>query len=117
MLKIARPIIRKTPLGYVTDKISMMIVYPVGTNDNDFVQKAEALLKNYILAGSVNDEEKAISLYVDAPKEDCCSVILLRSFKPDNSIMVFKGSFTVKDLQEVGRRSEEDSRQRRQARK
>ena len=118
MLKLARPIIKKTPMGYVMDKISMMIVCPVEDDDRTFVPKAEAMIAaNYTLAGAVNDEEKVISLYVDTPKDDRCSLLILRSVKPDNAIMLFKGDFTIEDLQEVGRRSEEDSRRRRQARK
>ena len=118
MLRIARPIIKKTPMGYVMDKITMMIVCPVEENDNDLVSKAETLIKDgYTLAGSVMDEEKVISLYVDEPKDGHCRTLILRSVKPDNSIMVFKGDFTVEELQEVGRRSEEEGRQRRQARK
>ena len=118
MLRLARPIIKKTPMGYVMDNITMMIVCPVEDDDNTFAPKVEALInENYTLAGSVNDEEKAISLYVDTPKDDRCSLLILRSIKPDNAIMLFKGDFTIEDLQEVGRRSEEDSRRRRQARK
>ena len=118
MLKLARPIIKKTPMGYVVDKISMMIVCPVENDDSTFVPKAETMIAaNYTLAGAVNDEDKVISLYVDTPKDDRCSLLILRSVKPDNAIMLFKGDFTIEDLQEVGRRSEEDSRRRRQARK
>ena len=118
MLRLARPIIKKTPMGYVMDNITMMIVCPVEDDDKTFASKAEALIKdNYTLAGAVNDEEKVISLYVDTPKDDRCSLLILRSVKPDNAIMLFKGDFTIEDLQEVGRRSEEDSRRRRQGRK
>ena len=104
-------------MGYVMDKITMMMICYVDSDDNALIQKAETILKNYTLAGSVNDDYKNISLYVDTPKDNCCSLIILRSLKPDNAIMLFKGCFTIEDLQEVGRRSEEDSRQRRQSRK
>ena len=118
MLRLARPIIKKTPMGYVMDNITMMIVCPVEDDDKTFAPKVEALIKeNYTLAGSVNDEEKMISLYVDTPKDDRCSLLILRSVKPDNAIMLFKGNFTIEDLQEVGRRSEEDSRRRSQGKK
>ena len=118
MLRLARPIIKKTPMGYVMDKITMMIVCPVEDDDKSFAPKAEALIKEeYTLAGAVDDEEKVISLYVDTPKDGRCSLLILRSIKPDNAIMLFKGDFTIEDLQEVGRRSEEDSRRRRQGRK
>ena len=106
MLKIARPIIKKTPMGYVMDKITMMMI-----------QNAETILQNYTLAGTVNDEYNQMSLYVDTLQEEHCSLIMLRSLSPDNFIMLFKGNFTIEDLREVDRRYVEQIRQRRQSRK
>ena len=117
MLKIARPIIKKTPMGYVMDKITLMMICSVDPDDKTLTQKAETILKNYTLAGTINDEYNNISLYVDTLQEEYCSLILLRSLSPDNSIMLFKGKFTIEDLREVDRRYVEQIRQRRQSRK
>ena len=117
MLKIARPIIKKTPMGYVMDKITMMMICSVDSDNKALIQNAETILQNYTLAGTVNDEYNQMSLYVDTLQEEHCSQIMLRSLSPDNFIMLFKGNFTIEDLREVDRRYVEQIRQRRQSRK
>ena len=117
MLKIARPIIKKTPMGYVMDKITMMMICSVDSDNKALIQNAETILQNYTLAGTVNDEYNQMSLYVDTLQEEHCSLIMLRSLSPDNFIMLFKGNFTIEDLREVDRRYVEQIRQRRQSRK
>ncbi|MBR5274435.1 MAG: hypothetical protein IKU33_04240, partial [Bacteroidales bacterium] len=58
-LKLARPILKKTPMSVVMDDIDMMMFCPVDKNnskDGEFAGRVKKALKGYMLAHEIDDE-------------------------------------------------------------
>lgn len=110
-LKIAKPFIKKTPMGVILDEIDMMIICPLDKNNGqsqDFLSdEAKAMLKKYILVREINDEKSQMSIYIDNPTGDDFSEIVIYNARPDASLMLFSGRFTVESLIKVGEVSEQ----------
>lgn len=115
-LKIARPIIKKTPMSAVLDNIEMMMTCPVEKNnkasDGEFEKQVKAVLKSYTLAHEINDELSHMFIYVDSVKDNRFSELILYITSPDQTILFFKGDFTVESLKKVGELSEQDRKRR-----
>ena len=110
-LKIARPFIKRTPMGAIIDEISMLVICPLDLddkkNDASLANEAKQVLKGYNLVKEIDDEKSAMSIYIDTPKEDRFSEIILYHTRPDPSIMLFVGDFTVESLIRVGELSDQ----------
>ena len=115
-LKIARPIIKKTPMSAVMDDIDMMMMCPVEKNnkasDGEFEKRVKEVLKSYMLAHEIDDELSHMFIYVDDVKDNRFSELILYITSPDKSILFFKGDFTVESLKKVGELSEQDRKRR-----
>ena len=106
--KIAKPFIRKTPMGVIIDEISMMIIYPLDKEDFSLPKDIRRVLSQYIQVREIDDERSAMTIYIDEPQNDRFSEILLYNTRPDPSIMLFVGDFTVESLIKVGEASEQE---------
>ena len=110
-LKIARPFIKRTPMGVILDEIDMMIICPLeknGGNPQDLLSdEAKAMLKNYILVREIDDEKSRMTIYIDNPAGENFSEIVIFNARPDASLMLFSGRFTVESLVKVGEVSEQ----------
>ena len=116
-LKIARPILKKTPISVIMDDIEMMMICPLENKDRDeLTAKAENILGKYMLVREINDELSNIFIYIDTPVNDRFSELILYTKSPEPSIMLFEGSFTIESLMKVGELSTQDRKQRIRAR-
>ena len=114
-LKIARPIIKNTPMSAVLDDIDMMMFCPVDKNsrkDGEFQARVESALKGYILAHEIDDELSHMLIYVDEVKGNKFTELILYITGPDRTILYFRGDFTVEGLMKVGELSEQDRKRR-----
>ena len=115
-LKIARPILKKTPISAIIDDIDMMIICPVEKNDKleggKFTGRINDALKSYLLAHEINDELSHMLIYIDQVKGNRFNELVLYVTRPDPAIMYFRGSFTVESLMKVGELSEQDRKRR-----
>ena len=114
-LKIARPIIKNTPMVAVLDQIDMMMFCPVDKNsrkDGEFQTRVENCLKGYMLAHEIDDELSHMLIYVDKVKDNNFTELILYITGPDRTILYFRGDFTVEALMKVGELSEQDRKRR-----
>lgn len=114
-LKIARPIIKKTPMSAVMDDIDMMMFCPVEKNnskDGEFAGRVTKALKSYMLAHEIDDELSHMLIYVDEVKGNRFTELILYITSPDQTILYFRGDFTVEALMKVGELSEQDRKKR-----
>lgn len=115
-LKIAKPILKKTPISAIMDDIEMMIICPLEKEKDDMTAKAESLLKDYTMVREINDELSHMYIYIDTPVNDSFSELILYTTSPEANIMLFEGNFTVEGLMKVGELSILDRKQRIRAR-
>ena len=110
-LKVARPFLKRTPMGVIVDEIHMMIICPMTLETTDgrrFSKEALGTLKQYNLVRQIDDEKSTMDIYIDTPKGERFSEIILYNTKPEASIMLFVGDFTVESLIKVGEASEQE---------
>lgn len=115
-LKIARPILKKTPISAIIDDIEMMIICPLDKESSELTAKAERMLKSYTLVREINDEISHMYIYIDTPSDNKFSELILYTTSPEANIMLFEGNFTVEGLMKVGELSILDRKQRIRAR-
>lgn len=118
MLKMARPILKKTPMSAVMDNIEMMIICPVEkADDKVFVEKAENVLKGYNKVNEIYDDDYTMFIYINDPEGKEFSEIILYKTTPEASIMVFEGDFNAEGLMKVGELSDQQRQKRKQSKK
>ena len=111
-LKIARPFLKKTPMSVIMDNIEAMLICPFEKSDESVEQKAEKALKSYTKVNEIDDDLYRMSIFIDELNGECFSEIILYTTRPDKTIMVFCGDFTVEALMKVGELSEQDRQKR-----
>ena len=119
MLKLARPALKKTPMAVVMDDIDMMVMYSISQKadekEKQFAQQAINVLEKYNKVSEIDDPDYRMSIYIDNPVGENFSEIILYTSRPDASIMVFVGNFTIGSLKKVGEISDQRRMERRQA--
>lgn len=115
-LKIARPILKKTPMVAVMDDIEMMMPCPIGKiskkDHGEFAGKVDKVLKDFMLVKEINDELSHMLIYVDGLEGDRFNELILYIVSPDQTLLYFRGDFTVDGLMKVGELSEQDRKRR-----
>lgn len=115
-LKIARPILKKTPMVAVMDDIEMMMHCPVdkiSRKDNgEFAEKVDKVLKDFILVKEIDDELSHMLIYVGGLEGKRFNELILYIISPDQTLLYFRGDFTEEGLMEVGELSEQDRKRR-----
>ena len=114
-LKLARPILKKTPMSAVMNDIEMMMFCPMEKNnskDGEFAGRVKNALKGYMLAHEIDDELSHMLIYVDEVKGNRFTELILYITSPDQTILYFRGDFTVEALMKVGELSEQDRKKR-----
>ncbi len=111
-LKIARPILKKTPISAIIDDIEMMIICPLDKESSELTAKAERMLKSYTLVREINDEISHMYIYIDTPSDNKFSELILYTKSPEINILLFEGEFTVDGLMKVGELSVQDRKKR-----
>ena len=121
MLKLARPALKKTPMAVVMDDIDMMVMYSISQKadeeEKQFAQQAINVLESYNKVSEIDDPDYRMSIYIDNPVGENFSEIILYTSRPDPSIMVFIGDFTIASLKKVGEISDQRRMERRQAKR
>ena len=121
MLKLARPALKKTPMAVVMDDIDMMVMYSISQKadeeEKQFAQQAINVLESYNKVSEIDDPDYRMSIYIDNPVCENFSEIILYTSRPDPSIMVFIGDFTIASLKKVGEISDQRRMERRRARR
>ena len=110
-LKVARPFLKRTPMGVIVDEINMMVICPLDLNDIEgriFSGKALNVLKTYNLVQQIDDEKSTMDIYIDTPQENRFTEIILYNTRPETSILLFVGDFTVESLIKVGEASAQE---------
>jgi hypothetical protein len=94
----------------------MMMLCPVEKitkKDNGaFANKVKNSLKDYTMVEKIDDELSKMSIYVYGIKGDSFQEILLYISSPEESIILFRGNFTVEGLTKVGELSKLDREKR-----
>ena len=111
-LRIAKPIIKKTPISAIVDDIEMMIICPLDKESSDMTATAERMLKNYMLVKEINDELSHMLIYISTPADEKFSELILYTKSPELKILLFEGDFTVEGLMKVGELSVQDRKRR-----
>lgn len=111
-LKIARPFIKKTPMGVILDDITTLVICnlenPSGSHADMLPQDAREMLKGYMPVREIDDERSRMSIYINEPQGDRFTEIVIYNSRPDASMMLFVGEFTEESLRKVGEASEEE---------
>lgn len=115
-LKMARPILKKTPISVIMDNIEMMMICPLEKEKGELTARTEKMLDRYMLVREIDDEISNMFIYIDSPDNDRFSELILYTKSPEPIIMLFEGDFTVEDLMKVGELSVQDRKDRIRAR-
>ena len=115
-LKIARPILKKTPISAIMDNIEMMMICPLEKEKGELTERTERMLNRYMLVREIDDEISNMFIYIDSPDNDRFSELILYTKSPEPTVMLFEGDFTVEDLMKVGELSVQDRKERIKAR-
>ena len=89
----------------------MMIICPMDLESKDahsLKREAQKVLQKYNLVQQIDDEKSTMDIYIDTPDGERFSEIILYNIKPEASIMLFMGDFTVESLIKVGEASEQE---------
>ena len=90
----------------------MLVICPMDTTgvkkDQISADKALKTLKEYNLVREIDDEMSTMTIYIDTPKDNRFSEIVLYNTRPETSVMLFMGDFTVESLIKVGEASEQE---------
>lgn len=114
-LKLARPILKKTPMSVVMDDIDMMMLCPMdkdNSKDSEFAGRVSKTLQGYMLAHEIDDELSHMLIYVDEVKGNRFTELIIYVTSPDQTIMYFRGDFTVESLMRVGELSDQQRKKR-----
>ena len=117
MLKMAKPFLKKTPISIVMDDIEMMVICPLENEDDGFTEKAEKMLGSYMKVYEIDDEFNRMYIYIDAPQNESFTELIIHYTRPEKSILVFEGDFTVESLKKVGELSKQQRQQKRQSKR
>lgn len=121
MLKLARPALKKTPMAVVMDDIDMMVMYSISQKadeeEKQFAAQAINVLEKYNKVSEIDDPDYRMCIYIDNPVGENFSEIILYISRPDPSIMVFVGNFTIGSLKKVGEISDQRRLERRRAKR
>jgi hypothetical protein len=116
MLKLAKPFLKKTPMGFLTDKIESIRICPIDKNGKEDVAvlttKIEKMLKHYSNVNEINDDSYHMLIYIDEVKGNSFSEIILYTTSSEKSVMVFNGDFTIESLKKVGEISDQQRQER-----
>ena len=116
-MKLARPVLKKTPMSVFIDNIDAMLICPLDKSDKAYLDKVDKMLGSYTKVNEIDDEDYRMLIYINTLHSNRFSEIILYTTDPDKTIMVFCGDFTTEGLTKVGELSDQQREKRRQSRK
>ena len=115
-LKIARPILKSTPMVAIMEDIEMMMHCPVEKiskkDHGEFAGKVDKVLKDFLLVKEIDDELSHMLIYVGGLEGNRFNELILYIISPDQTLLYFRGDFTEEGLMKVGELSEQDRKRR-----
>ena len=72
----------------------------------------DKVLKGFMLVKEIDDELSHMLIYVDGLEGDRFNELILYIVSPDQTLLYFRGDFTVDGLMKVGELSEQDRKRR-----
>ena len=116
-LKIAKPVLKKTPMSVLMDNIDALMVCPLEKAGKSELDKVETMLGGYTKVHEINDEDYRMLIYIDTLHGNRFSEIILYTTRPEKTIMAFCGDFTTEGLTKVGELSAQQRKKRKESRK
>ena len=116
-LKIAKPLLKKTPMSVMMDNLDAMLICPLEKSDKEYLDKVGTMLGSYTKVNEINDDDYTMLIYIDTLHGNRFSEIILYTTEPDKTIMVFCGDFTTEGLMKVGELSDQQREKRKQSRR
>lgn len=116
-LKLAKPVLKKTPMSVLMDNIAAMLICPLDKAEKSYLDKVNAMLGGYTKVNEINDDDYRMLIYIDTLHGNRFSEIILYTTEPDKTIMVFCGDFTTEGLMKVGELSDQARNKRKQSKK
>ena len=116
-LKIAKPVLKKTPMSVLMDNIDAMMICPLEKSDKACLDKVDKILGGYTKVNEINDDDYTMLIYIDTMHDNRFTEIILYTTDPDKTIMVFCGDFTTEGLTKVGELSDQQRKKRKESRK
>lgn len=113
MLKMAKPFLKKTPISIIMDDIEMMVICPLEKDGDEFTANMKKMLGSYMKVYDIDDEFNRMYIYIDAPQNESFTELIIHYTRPEKSILVFEGDFTVESLKKVGELSKQQRQQKR----
>ena len=112
-LKMARPILKKTPVAAIIDELDVLYMFSFKdgkeSEEKTFQSNAMKVLSRYTKAGEINDDVSRMYIFLNQQEGDVFHEMVLLNVWPTTSMMVFHGNFTEESL----RRMEEISKKQR----
>ena len=116
-MKLAKPVLKKTPMSALMDNIDAMLICPLEKSDKAYLDKVETKLGEYTRVNEINEEDYRMLIYIDTLYDNRFSEIILYTTRPEKTIMVFCGNFTTEGLMKVGELSDQQRKKRKQSKK
>lgn len=116
-MKIAKPVLKKTPMSVLMDNIDAMLICPLEKSDKTYLDKVDTMLADYTKVNEINDDNYRMLIYINTLHDNRFSEIILYTISPEKTIMVFCGDFTVEGLMKVGELSDQQRQKRKQSKK
>ena len=116
-MRLAKPVLKKTPMSVLMDNIDAMMICPLEKADKAFLKEVDTMLGRYSKVNEINDEDYRMLIYIDTLNGNRFTEIILYTTDPEKTIMVFCGDFTTEGLTKVGELSDQQREKRRQSRK
>ena len=115
-LKIARPILKSTPMVAIMEDIEMMMHCPVDKisrkDHGEFAGEVNKVLKDFLLVKEIDDELSHMLIYVGGLEGNRFNELILYIISTDQTLLYFRGDFTEEGLMKVGEHSEQDRKRR-----
>lgn len=114
MLKMAKPSIRKTPVGGVCDQLENICIFSMGEVKKDtrsrFIKETDTLLKTYEKVLDEKKEGKESRIYILKSSDEIISEMVVYAIEEEISIILMKGEIPVSALEDIAARAEEQEK-------
>lgn len=102
LLKMAKPKIKKSPVGKAADDIDQVVIFSMSSAKTEkkakFMKEVSNLLQDYTKAKEVKEEETESYVYMKQEQENILSELIVLSVGEDISIIVMTGQIPVDAL-------------------
>jgi len=105
LLKMARPIIKKTPAFALYDQIETIVLYQMEDMKEEdrsrFGSDLEASFGGYMKTGAVECPNSTMDIYINQSDDGTIDEIIMHVTEPKPTMMIFQGTFTLESILEM----------------